>query len=185
MPPINADQQDGSSMENKNQVDTLNEHIEGIGEDTSHRELTEIRKGIERANEEKLGPHNVPLLIMGVLILWVGWLLFNAGSSLGISNPANREDAMRAMMNTFISPAVAGLVAMTFKSKITKQEKDVKFNLTSLANGILAGLVGITASCNTVYPWCAVIIGIISALFYSLACLILLKCKIDDPLEAF
>lgn len=54
-----------------------------------------------------------------------------------------------------------------------------------MTNGILAGLVSITASCNVVEPWAAILIGIIGSCFYSLACRVTESCQIDDPLEAF
>ena len=54
-----------------------------------------------------------------------------------------------------------------------------------MTNGILAGLVAITAGCASVEPWAAVIMGLIGSLTYSLSCLVMNKCKIDDPLEAF
>ena len=54
-----------------------------------------------------------------------------------------------------------------------------------MTNGILAGLVAITAGCASVEPWAAVIMGLIGSLTYSVACLVMIKCKIDDPLEAF
>ena len=54
-----------------------------------------------------------------------------------------------------------------------------------MTNGILAGLVSITASCNCVEPWAAGIIGILGSLVYSAFCRIMDKFKIDDPLDAF
>jgi len=55
----------------------------------------------------------------------------------------------------------------------------------ALTNGILAGLVTITAGCATVQPWCAVIMGVIGSITYSTSCLIMNKLRVDDPLEAF
>ena len=54
-----------------------------------------------------------------------------------------------------------------------------------LTNGILAGLVSITAACNNVEPWAAVIIGIFGSLCYSVSCKVMDKLEIDDPLDAF
>ena len=58
-------------------------------------------------------------------------------------------------------------------------------DFNSLTNGILAGLVTITAGCASVEPWAAFIMGLIGSLTYSLSCLAMNKAKIDDPLEAF
>lgn len=54
-----------------------------------------------------------------------------------------------------------------------------------MTNGILAGLVAITAGCASVEPWAAVVMGLIGSLTYSLSCLAMNAAKIDDPLEAF
>jgi Amt family ammonium transporter len=124
-------------------------------------------------------------VVLGTFILWIGWLMFNAGSSLALYADSARAQAARSMMNTFISPASAGLTAFFFKKYITGEGKLVRHDLQALTNGILAGLVGITASCAMVRPYAAFIIGILSALVYSLACRLLNKLKIDDPLEAF
>lgn len=55
----------------------------------------------------------------------------------------------------------------------------------ALTNGLLAGAVAITASCGYVETWAAVLIGIIGSIIYSIACLVLDKLEIDDPLEGF
>lgn len=167
------------------QVDLINSIIDDIGEQTDHKDLTILRKQIERANEENLGPHNIPLVVFGVLILWTGWLLFNGGSSLGVTDSASRAAAITAVMNTFIAPGAGGIVAMLLRKRITKERTDIQYDLTALTNGILAGLVSITAGCDAVQPWAAALIGASGAIIYCVACSIMNKLKIDDPLEAF
>jgi len=54
----------------------------------------------------------------------------------------------------------------------------------ALTNGILAGLVGVTAACDCVAPWAAFVIGILASITYSTACRVMNKLKIDDPLDA-
>lgn len=61
----------------------------------------------------------------------------------------------------------------------------MRMDFQGLTNGILAGLVSITASCNAVEPWAAGIIGIMGSLVYSVFCKVLDYLKIDDPLDAF
>ena len=60
----------------------------------------------------------------------------------------------------------------------------MRYNFSALTNGILAGLVSITASCDRVHPWAAFIIGAIGAFVYIGSTRLLAKLKIDDPLEA-
>ena len=122
--------------------------------------------------------------MLGTLILWLGWLFFNAGSSAAIANGSN-EDAERAIINSILSPAAAGLLTFATRKHITGEKKDIRLDFQALTNGILAGLVAITAGCASVEPWAAVIMGLIGSLTYSVSCLIMNKCKIDDPLEAF
>jgi len=120
-------------------------------------------------------------VVLGTLVLWLGWLFFNAGSTITISGM--RVTAGRAMTNTLICPAAAGLTAFFLKGPICGG--NIKFDLTAICNGILAGLVTITAGCDNLYPWMTLCVGILGAIVYCLACKALVACKIDDPLEAF
>lgn len=126
--------------------------------------------------------HNAAEIVLGTLILWLGWLFFNAGSTLAIVG-ANHT-AERAMANTLICPASAGLSAFFFKGIITG-DHSIKFDLGAICNGILAGLVTITAGCDNIYPWMTLIVGIFGGIFYCLAVRLLGNLEIDDPLEAF
>jgi len=121
-------------------------------------------------------------ITLGTLILWLGWLFFNAGSTLEIVGLT--MTAERAMTNTLICPASAGLTAFFFKKYITC-DRSVKYDLGALCNGILAGLVTITAGCDNFEPWVTFLVGILGGLVYCLSCASLGWCKIDDPLEAF
>ena len=89
------------------------------------------------------------------------------------------------MINTVLAPAASGLFTFVTRKHITGEHLDIRYDFFALTNGILAGLVAITAGCASVMPWAAVIIGIIGSTTYSVACLAMNKAKIDDPLEAF
>jgi len=101
---------------------------------------------------------------LGTLILWVGWLLFNGGSSFGSVGDAGVA-ASRAMMNSIISPSSAGLVTFALEQKLGGNT-NLRYNFSALTNGILAGLVSITASCDRVHPWAAFVIGGLGAFVY-------------------
>lgn len=62
---------------------------------------------------------------------------------------------------------------------------NVRYDFSGLTNGILSGLVGITASCDCVEPWAAIVIGFLSSFVYCLTVRLANAAKIDDPLEAF
>lgn len=123
--------------------------------------------------------HSATLATLGTFVLWFGWYGFNPGSALGISGDS-RFVAERCAVTTTLAGATAGVVTM-----IVVKLRDHIFDLISVLNGILAGLVSITACCAFVEPYAAVIIGAIGALVYIGAASLLIKMRIDDPLEAF
>ena len=89
------------------------------------------------------------------------------------------------MVNTILAPSACGLSALFLRKILTKENIDTRIDYSAFTNGILAGCVSITASCNDVHPWCAVVIGLIGSVVYCLGCVAIKKLKIDDPLDAF
>lgn len=124
--------------------------------------------------------HNLMAAALGVFILWFGWFGFNPGSQLAASGEVNRVAISHVFLTTNLS-AVAGGFATMFTSWI----KYGKPSLSLTLNGVLAGLVGITAGCDLVAPWAAVVIGLVCgvALVFSIE-LIDTKLHIDDPVGA-
>ena len=108
--------------------------------------------------------------------------MFNGGSSFGAVGDAGVA-ASRAMMNTIISPSAAGIVTFAVEQKLGGNT-NLRYNFSALTNGILGGLVSITASCDRVHPWAACVIGIIGAFVYIGSARLLNRLKIDDPIEA-
>lgn len=123
--------------------------------------------------------HSATLATLGTFLLWFGWYGFNPGSALAIVDK-HWSVANRCAVNTTLAGASGGVVTL-----IVLKFRDHFFDLLGCLNGILAGLVGITASCAFVDPWAAVLIGAIGACVYIATATLLLKFKIDDPLEAF
>lgn len=120
--------------------------------------------------------HNIPMAIIGTIILFFCWFAFNAGSTL------NASDLRLSVVatNTMISGAVGGLVAM-FYMWIKYGKPDPSMT----ANGALAGLVAITAPCAFVNGISSFIIGFIAAIFVCVAVpFVENKLKIDDPVGA-
>lgn len=117
--------------------------------------------------------HNQVYTALGVLILWVGWFGFNAGSTITV------EDGFFGFvaLNTNLA-AGAGAVSALLTSWMATGKADV----STMLNGALAGLVAITASCAFVETWAAVVIGVIAGIlvFYSMK--FFDKVKIDDPI---
>ena len=120
------------------------------------------------------------LQALGTLLLWFGWYGFNAGSTLGISANLYARDAARITVTTTLAAAAGGLTSAIMSRIITKT-----WLPEMVYNGILSGLVSITAGCSVTYPWHAVVIGMIGSVLYKSASTILVAFKIDDPLDAF
>ncbi len=120
--------------------------------------------------------HNLPLVTIGVFILWFGWYGFNAGSTLGMGEP---DVVARVAMNTTLAPAAGCITAM-----VIAWLKFGKPDLTVALNGALAGLVGITAPCAVVGSGSSIAIGIVSGVLVVYGIMWLNVIQIDDPVGA-
>jgi len=88
-------------------------------------------------------------------------------------------------MNTIIAGATGGLVAAFFKPwALNTYTETSYFDIGSICNGILTGLVSITGACDNVEPWAAFIIGAVAGVMYIFGVFMLKNFRIDDPLEA-
>lgn len=123
--------------------------------------------------------HSATLCTLGTFLLWFGWYGFNPGSTLALDGEKSITIG-RCAVNTTLAAGAAGVATL-----VIIKLRDHIFDLLASLNGILAGLVSITASCAFVEPYAAVIIGIVGAVVYVVLTMMLLKLKIDDPLEAF
>lgn len=127
----------------------------------------------EQGNQRILGS-NLPLSVLGVILLWFGWFGFNGGSTL-----AATENIPRILLNTCLAAIFGGLAAIIFTAI-----KNKYIDVIEGMNGILGGLVAITASCHIVQPLAAVIIGAIAGIIASLGGYFLEKFKLDDVVGA-
>ena len=119
--------------------------------------------------------HNIPLATAGVLILWLGWFGFNGGSVLS-ADPALTS---LTLVTTCLAAAAGGVSAAMvsfFKFK--------NLDLTMFLNGILGGLVGITAGADQMSPTDAILIGLIAGAIIVFAVSLIDRLKLDDPVGA-
>ena len=123
---------------------------------------------------EDFSPHSLSFATLGCLILWLGWFGFNGGST------PNLEYVPHVMATTLFAAAVGGLSAIVLSPLTTSQ----KVSLSSIINGILGGLVGITASSAYVDIVGAGIIGAVSGFLVLVGDGFLKILKIDDPVGA-
>lgn len=119
--------------------------------------------------------HNLPLAAAGVLILWLGWFGFNGGSVLS----ADPELASLTLVTTCLAAAAGGVSSAIFSNILYKN-----FDLTMFMNGVLGGLVGITAGADQMGPMDAILIGIIAGIIIVLGISLIDKLKLDDPVGA-
>lgn len=124
--------------------------------------------------------HNLALGVLGTIILFFGWFGFNPGSSLSFTG-AGRNLAVLAAINTLLAGAAGGCAAMLYMWLVSPARKP---DPGMSVNGILAGLVAITAPCAFVDTWAAVVIGIVAGVWVCVATVLLEKAKIDDPVGA-
>ena len=128
----------------------------------------------------------MPFVILGTLILWFGWYGFNCGSTLGLVE-GNVAAAGTVALNTSISAGVAGFVVLALRALVEKcsESRATYYDVSATANGILAGLVSITAGCADVEGYAAFVIGVIGAIIYVAVSQAMRSTGVDDPLDAF
>lgn len=124
--------------------------------------------------------HNIPMGVLGTIILFFGWFGFNPGSSLGFDG-AFRNLAVIAAVNTLLAGSAGGVSAMFYMWLVGPTKKP---DPGMCVNGLLAGLVAITAPCAFVDGWAAVVIGLLAGVLVCLASVWIEKWKIDDPVGA-
>ena len=113
---------------------------------------------------------NVPMAVLGAMLIWFGWFGFNGGSTLGWT-----ESVPAILLNTCLAAFWGGIAATLIKYKI-----DGYIDVLQIINGVLSGLVAITASCHVVSVGSAVIIGFIAGIIAFYGGRWLEHKKIDD-----
>jgi ammonium transporter, Amt family len=119
--------------------------------------------------------HNLPMATIGVFLLWFGWFGFNGGSVL-TADPGT-------VSKVFVTTAIAG-AAGAFGALVSSYFKFKTYDITMVLNGILAGLVSITAGADKMGVGEAALIGLIGGTFVVFAVVFFDKIKIDDPVGA-
>jgi Amt family ammonium transporter len=123
--------------------------------------------------------HNVSLAVLGVFILWLGWFGFNPGSQLAIASQSNADAVALVAVTTNLAAAAGALGAL-----LTAWFRYGKPDMGQTLNGVLAGLVAITAGCAYVNPFSAIIIGFLAGPLVVFSAEWLNAAKIDDPVGA-
>ncbi|MEW6582550.1 MAG: ammonium transporter [Actinomycetota bacterium] len=119
--------------------------------------------------------HSMPLAILGVLILWVGWMGFNAGSFLGaVDMPIGRVVLVTNLAGAF------GVIGATVTARLVLGTLDIGM----MGNGAIAGLGAIAGPCAFVAPWGGAVIGLVAGVLMVPTVLLVDRLRIDDPIGA-
>ena len=131
-------------------------------------------------NSKAIPGHSITLACLGVFILWFGWFGFNPGSQLAAATTGDQNAISHVFLTTNLAGCAGGLIAL-----FVSWFKYGKPSLSLTLNGVLAGLVGVTAGCDVVSPVGATLIGAIcgTIMIYSVE-FIDKVLKIDDPVGA-
>lgn len=120
--------------------------------------------------------HDIPMALLGSMILAFGWFGFNAGSSLA----GNDLRIAVVAVNTMLASASGGLASLLYMYVLTR-----KWDPTMTVNGFLAGLVAVTAPCAFVNPLTAFLIGAVAGVLVILSCFFVERTlRLDDPVGA-
>ncbi|WP_137875541.1 ammonium transporter [Rhodococcus sp. Q] len=122
---------------------------------------------------EPMRPHNLPLVLLGVGLLWFGWFGFNAGSALGANGTAAA---------VFVNTLVAGCTGM-LGWMVVEQRRDGHPTTFGAASGVVAGLVAITPSCGWVTVLGAAVVGLLAGVVCSFAVGWKFRFGYDDSLD--
>lgn len=128
----------------------------------------------EGEEPQKIGGSNMPVAVLGVLLLWMGWFGFNGGSTSALN-----DNVPKIILNTFISGASGGIFTLLVGWRIRKTP-----DVILLINGVLGGLVAITASCHAITTLEAIAIGGIGGVLAMLCENLLERLRIDDAVGA-
>ena len=139
---------------------------------------------------DEFRPSSQVYAVTGIFILWLGWLFFNAGSTLSFTG-SNTIITGKVMMNTTLGGASGGLIVFFFKHPIVnwllkKQHEGPfrpKYDIAALNNGCLVGLVSVTAGCANMEQWAALIIGALGGFAYIFGFILGEVCHLDDPCD--
>ena len=129
----------------------------------------------ENGKPRVLPASNIPIAAAGVLILWLGWFGFNGGSVLS----ADPTLTSLTLVTTCLAAAAGGVTSAILANILYK-----KYDLTMFMNGILGGLVGITAGADQMSPTDAIVIGFFAGIIIVIGISLIDKLKLDDPVGA-
>ncbi len=139
-----------------------------------------IGKYDKNGKSKAIPGHSLTLCCLGVFCLWMGWFGFNPCSTVAAVGYDNATSMSHVFVTTNMAAVTGGLAAIVYTWIV-----DGKPSLSMMCNGILAGLVGVTAGCDCVDIWASAVIGVIVSVAMCFSVNFLdKKCHVDDPVGA-
>lgn len=126
-------------------------------------------------NARPIQGHNLPMATFGVLLLWFGWFGFNGGSTLAVNG-----QLPLVLLNTNLAAAAGGLAALMFAWRIERRPV-----VEHVMNGVLAGLVAVTAGCHVFHPAAAFLAGGTAGVLCVATSYFMARLRVDDVVGAF
>ncbi|KAI1255774.1 hypothetical protein MGN70_002514 [Eutypa lata] len=120
-------------------------------------------------------PHNVTMVVLGTVFLWVGWFGFNGGSALG----ANLR-AVMSLITTHLAASMGGIAWMLLDYRLER-----KWSVVGFCSGAISGLVAITPGAGFVAPWAAVVFGLVGGTVCNFATKLKFIFGVDEALDIF
>ncbi len=148
------------------------------------RDVRNIQNDRNEVEVIEFSMNSPSLRVIGVFMLWFGWYSFNASSAFSYTGGDSSLNVPHSCLTTTMSAAACGLTSLFVCRWRNKGHKGEQFDLDYTINGILGGLVSITAGCTVVESWAAVVIGFIGAFVWMGCKYIVLQYKIDDVVDA-
>src|ERR687886_919084 len=134
-----------------------------------------IGKYDDAGRPQTIPGHNMPLAVLGVIILWIGWWGFNPGSTMSAVGATFADIALTTNL-----AAGAGVLGAMLMSYLYRRNIDVGM----AGNGAIAALVAITAACAFVDPWASIVVGFVAGVVMYVTLISVDKIGVDDPLGA-
>lgn len=132
------------------------------------------RLGRFGSRQRSIQSSNLPMVVLGVLVLWFGWLGFNGGSGLALN-----DRVPLILINTVIAAASGGLMSLVIVMHRLRRP-----DVSMVSNGVIAGLVAITAGCHLLTPATSIVVGGVAAWLCYASTELLKRLRIDDVIGA-
>ena len=152
--------------------------------DDLHTDFSKVAKKHFKGNEGEIAANNNAFIVLGTLLVWSSYIFFTGGRTLGQFAPRSSSSG-KIIQNMFIASGFSALFSVIVKPiAFGNVSRATKYDIMTLCNGALIGMVSIAGVADTVENWGSVLIGTISSFWYVGACLFLDFYRIDDPIEA-